>query len=871
MLVVAGACSDDAPFREPPSRGRHDPRGAGVSASNGASSAGRSGGVGGAESTAGGAGGVAAGGGEEGGAAPGLPARGWQWAVQCRDGQAPSTALEYARCAIEQAKAEAGLESVIHIVTAADAAPAPLLARLASAAESYAVGWQGDEVWVVGRDANGALYGALELAERLTLQGSSGVPDGAAWLGSPELPIRAANVRLTLPTDGESDWWFHDEDYWTKLLDLMAHARLNLLDLHGTFDLRSTLFPNVLLHFARSRSFPDIGAPARERERNLAMLNHVIELAAARGIRVALMTYKSATSLDGRDGSGLDGDDLKTYTREAVQDLTARAENLAYLGFATGESGRDASFYLGTFVAGAQASGSKVKIATPTWLAVKSDVLQVVAAAGKGTLVEAKFNGDHWGADYAIAGGAFASLGSYSYQSYLTPPTPYDFVFQVGAGGTHRIFRQASYERVRRSLRSLAMSPETRGFSLELPDAYYPKRDSYHADPADRVSPWTFVRDELLVLLWGRLGYQSDTPEAVFRAWFERESESTELWPALQAASEIVPWIQSARTCGPDARSFAPELETGGDLAAWILPVGAAASDGDCTSQGPFDRFAIASPAEFADDLWLGRVTTRLSPLDVAARVHDSAAPAASVTVPPHGVWARDVARDAIALSDLGRYFGHKLIAATALAVYTRSADQDWLTPARAESALASAAWRDLAADTAHIRPFTDSLRMSYLGYTPFHWNALTARLGDDGAAIDAAVRAVQATPPAFSGSLPEAAAFLHAARGAGPGLAELAATPADGSAPSVVVTARFELPLPADAQVSVLWKPFDSEHDFQAVAAKAVSGGGYQASLPIARAGALFAVEIASPSAGGFRYPDPTRGAPYIALPPSP
>ena len=114
------------------------------------------------------------------------------------------------------------------------------------------------------------------------------------------------------------------------------------------------------------------------------------------------------------------------------------------------------------------------------------------------------------------------------------------------------------------------------------------------------------------------------------------------LWGAVQAASDIVPWIQTAHTCGPDQRNFAPELELGGTVAYWASPSDAAPPPDACgivaapqVYHGPFDAAFVASPHDAAADLLAGRPTARLGPLDVARQVlADVAAARAAAAVP---------------------------------------------------------------------------------------------------------------------------------------------------------------------------------------------------------------------------------------------
>jgi hypothetical protein len=328
----------------------------------------------------------------------------------------------------------------------------------------------------------------------------------------------------------------------------------------------------------------------------------------------------------------------------------------------------------------------------------------------------------------------------------------------------------------------------------------------------------------------------------------------------VQAASDIVPWIQTAHTCGPDHRDFEPEMELAGDVAQWAkLTPGPNA----CANPTTFDTFAVAHPIEAAGDLLAGVTTSRLSPIDVAAHVLDDAdrveraLATADAVATRDNVLARDIARESLALAHLGRAFAHKLRAATALAVYAGSGTVAWLDAARRETQIADDAWKTLAADTAYIQPFHERLRMRGLGYDPFHWNLEVPRLADDGAALDALAARVAASPPTPPGQLPDPTVWLKSARLPGPGLANLSIVPTIPTTTLWTVTARFASLVPADATVRIWWKPFDSEKDWVAVDAgpEASGAGGYAATVFGEGAGALFAVEIAT-AVGAWRYP---------------
>ena len=858
-----------------------------------------------------GAGGAGGKGGGAGGSTGGAIA--WQWTVSCPGGREPTSPIDYGRCAIDQALLEQRASSpspsgaggatpvgpAITVATVTDrattAAFPDALALVDARPESFVIvpasagpgGFAGAAV--IGRDEVGAMYGALELAERIRQSGVAAATPSSATRGAPSVAFRAANLFWTVQDTAETEWWFHDLSFWRQYLDLLAHARLDVLDLHAMYDPSTTVFPNALVYLARSASHPEVGVPAADRDRNMATLEKVVTMARARGIRVGLMTYQASTRPDGNSKETLDDEALKVYDREAAADLAARVPGLGMFGFRIGESGKPATWYIDSMVAGARQSNPSLSLYTRTWVSNKNDISKLAAAIGPNVLVEAKFNGEQLGPPYAVAGGYFGTTyePSYTYQNYLTPPSPWAFVFQVRAAGTHRIFRQVSYERTRRAVMSLgALSPRITGFTVEGTHAYAQQRDDYHAKAEDRLSPFTFLRDDLMYLLWGRLGYDPNTPESVFRAIAAREAGTDRLWDAMQAASDIVPWIQTAHTCGPDHRDFEPEMELGGDVAQWAELTAKAS---DCNTPGAFDPFAVAVSREAAADLVAGRPTSRVSPADVAAQVladaervemtlRAAAADDPTAEVLRDGVLARDIARESQALADLGRHFGHKLRAATALAVYSQTGTPAWLTSARAETAIADAAWRKLADDTGYIKPFHERLRMSRLGYDPFHWSKLVPALDADGKALDAMAARVAASPPAPPArSLPNPDAWLASPRPPGPGLASLAVTPAIATATTWDVAVRFASPLPAEGaapgpnlqnEVNVLWKPFDSHSDWSSVPAYPGADGTFTATVAGGGEGALFAVELRT-AAGAWRYPDPMSATPYVSVAP--
>jgi hypothetical protein len=798
----------------------------------------------------------------------------------------PASPVEHGRREVRAALDAAGSGANVRVAVAReDASAAALAIGLDPRAESFALATAHGETVVVGRDAIGAMYGSLEIAERLRARGASALPlpDGVIFR-TPELPIRATNLYLVMPDKaaGEACWYFRDPSYWREYLDTMARARMNFLDLHAMYNQANTLSPNALLYFARSATYPQIGIDAIERDRNVAMLETVVAMAKARGIEVGLLTARIDLSTTADEGfrSPLDDAGLRTYTREAVADLARRVPGLARLGVRIGESTKDEPFYEDTFVAGLRSAGH-AKLYARTWLTTKEEMLRLVDSTGKpeDVIVEAKYAGEQMGTPYVPAGGAFSEQAwrpSYLYEGYLEEPAPYTFIFQIWASSTYRFFRYASYERTRRLVKALRISPRVKGFSMQASHTYNAQRDYWHADARDRYSEWSFRRDEIELLLFGRLGYDPETPVEVFHdALRARVGTGAEaLWEAEQAASDLVGWIQAAHGCGPDSRDFAAQLEWVGSTRYWALPAKQPPGSvpGNCGTgyHGPYDAFAIASSYDTARDLLAGNPTTRLSSRAIAQIALDDARRArraGDVAIDPANVEARDVQRECIAVADLGDYFGHKLRAATALAVYEGSNDAAWLATAKDESAQAGAAWRALAEHTTWVKTFDEPVRMGYLGLRAFHWRAQVPYLDDDLRSIEQLVAELAAKPPTFTGRLPSPAAWLDSPRAAVATFTGLTIDPPDARATSWNVTATFASALPADATATILWKSFHSTTDWSRVGAT-IAGSRATARVDSRGAGGLFAVELIA-GGQGARFPDVVDQTPYAVLAP--
>src|SRR5512142_1783493 len=281
--------------------------------------------------------------------------------------------VAFGRRSLDQALAARGLKPAVEIKVAGAGSP-----------ESYAITRAAGAVRVEGADPNGALYGALELAERVRREGAAAL-QGPALTGRPYLRDRGWNMFLTLPWDyakndtdydpkallDPSRWWFANDGFWRTLFDQMALARMNWLDIHGTWDVSVTDAPNLYAYFIQSERFPKVGVATEIKAANLRRLNRVIAMAHARGIRVSLMAYEARFHTPHTPAPYPENEkDLSDYTREMVEKMIRQAPGLDAIGFRIGESGHGEAFF-NAYIDAVKASGREIPLVTRSWLGGK--------------------------------------------------------------------------------------------------------------------------------------------------------------------------------------------------------------------------------------------------------------------------------------------------------------------------------------------------------------------------------------------------------------------------------------------------------------------------------------------------------------------
>ncbi|MFI5386486.1 MAG: hypothetical protein ACHQ50_10245, partial [Fimbriimonadales bacterium] len=298
----------------------------------------------------------------------------------------PADPIAFGRHDLDQALSSVSLKASVSVSVTRKGAP-----------ESYVIRVRNGSVSIDAADSTGAMYGELQMAERVRLMGSPALGGSRSQpltiSGAPYLKDRGWNLFLTLPWDYAGNkpdydpasltdpkrWYFQDDDYWQTLFDEMAHARLNWLDIHGTYDLGTTLFPNLWAYFIQSAKYPLIGVAPEIKAKNLRQLNHIVDMAHTRGVRVSLMCYEARAYIPHNPNPPYAKDEatMYDYTREVVETAIRQIPKLDAIGFRIGESGHGEAFF-NCYVEAVKRSGRNIPLISRSWLTQKP---QVVALA----------------------------------------------------------------------------------------------------------------------------------------------------------------------------------------------------------------------------------------------------------------------------------------------------------------------------------------------------------------------------------------------------------------------------------------------------------------------------------------------------------
>jgi len=586
---------------------------------------------------------------------------------------------------------------------------------LAETPESLAAGRVDGSLFVAGRDTRGLLYALLELADRIALEET----DPEKMPGFSEAPQTAFRGIFTFLHNRDCEMeWFYSREHWIAYFDLLARSRFN--SFHLVFAHQTAYLAPPFPFFVHVPEHPEVTVPDltnEERDRNLAALNMIAEVAEERGLDfvVGLWEFLAWSREITHSGhvqksmvDGLGWNNLESYTHLALKRLLAECPGIKGVQLRVNpEAGipseRQTDFFRRSVFRALRECGRNVLLDLRGWGALP-ETIRDAGALDIPVRLSMKYWAEHLGAPYQ----APLQHPAYSYADFLRRPQQLPVSYQVWALGSHRLFQWGDPEYARTFSRSLSLGDAV-GFEISPPLAqkgYGNEPGAWRIlEPEHDHTRWEFERYWLFYTLFGRLTYRPDAEAEVWmREMRRRFGKAAEIvMEALTQASRVLSFIMRFNMSDPNMYIW-PEADTGGLLDFYV-------------DVAPSDPARIKSFSEAAEEHLAGRFTARMTPKEASRCLRETGEKCLRLV----GGLARDAAPekanrrelrsilvDAEALGELALYHAEKILAGESLTLYYHTGDCASLRHAEARLRAAAPHWRQLAAVTDGV--YTDRM-----------------------------------------------------------------------------------------------------------------------------------------------------------------
>ncbi|GAA4397958.1 hypothetical protein GCM10023187_07970 [Nibrella viscosa] len=647
--------------------------------------------------------------------------------------------------------------------------------------EAYAIAPAGKTIRITGGDPAGLIYGCLAVAE--DLRNGVSLPQIRAKSESPTLPFRA--IKYDLPWDTYRHSYALDQHietcrdvaYWERFLDMMVENRFNVLSLWN-------LHPYTFM--IRPKNFPE-ATPFNEQEMKEWQNLHraIFRMAKERGIDTYLVPFNIFVSPEFAKAHNVamnnlehhhfvDGDTseiVRRYTRECVTQVLQEYPELTGFGLTLGEGmggmtpQQREDWMKAAIIEGMRQAGRKTKLihripfsSTTGSLGVTSvetEKLTRKSIEAEGNLpflegpvwADLKYNWSHAHSTPKLV----KVHGGKLYDTYFTPtPTRYKIVW-TARNEDFFCLRWGVPDFVREHI-ATNTQPYLGGYIIGS-ETYIPAKDYFTKTNQPVDWKYAFERQWLFYKLWGRLLYNPDTPDALFKAEFTRRygPAAANLFEASALAGKTPLRLASSYDFTWDF-----SLYSEGFMALQDKNVKYIAIDRQI-SQPPLDPDFV-SVIDYVKTVNAGGTVAagKITPLVLADRLEQDCRKALNLVAPintsGNASLMYEVA-DVKVWANLGLYFAEKLRGAVALQTYRTAGGEANKQKAVAHLENALRHWDEVVAITRPIYKDMPLVHFSeQLGNTReqndklrFHWSILRPEVAKDiDIARQAAVQAVK-------------------------------------------------------------------------------------------------------------------------------
>jgi hypothetical protein len=796
-------------------------------------------------------------------------------------------------------------KTLIVVGLASSAGPAAQLLKSAGAGVVVPTGaealivrhttWKGKPTLIVcGSDTRGLMYAELDVADRIgwatdPANPLSEVRDAAE---KPAVAARALSIYTMNRAYFESR--FYDEKYWTRYFDTLARNRFNTFVLIFGYENGGFLAPPYP-YFFDVEEFPDVrmvGITKEQQRRNIEALNRLIQMAHDRGLNVTVgiwdHIYRGGVQGGGVKGAnestkkptpglvwGVNEKNLTPYTKAALARFVKLVPNLDAVQFRMhDESGlkntEQYDFWKNIFQV------MKENAPNVRFDARAKGLPDSVIETGLDMGVKLRITTKYW---MEQMGMPFHPTHinrqnqfdrRHSYADLLRYPQRYKMHWRLWNGGTARVLLWGDPEYARRFVGSTHLY-DGEGFEVNEPLTTKMEAQPHDMKPFDLLNPpyryydYEFERYWHLFQVFGRVGYNPDTPTEVWDKEFERrfgKEAAPHVERALHRASWILPRIVAA--CYPYGyfpmtRGWAEKQRLGD------LPAYARAEGSDIQQFASFD--------EEAQNRIEGKETAKTRPpqtsrwfADAARDVLEQVNEAEKRIGDKRSKEFDSTMVDLKILANLALFHSRRIPAAVSYNLFRRAKHVSALDDAIAGERSAIEAWEKMVEAAGDV--YTDDLMMGVRSADLCgHWK-------DELAALKKGLQKLEQ----------ERKDFGPGGKGAGPAIARAPASD-DNEPPTVihkpVTSAPVGKPLTIKAEVRdpsgvkwarVLYRSVNQHLDYKMLPMLPTGQGDqYQVEIPADQIDPkwdfMYLIEVMDNKGNGKIYPDIERETPYVVV----
>jgi len=394
---------------------------------------------------------------------------------------------------------------------------------------------------VIGSDQKGAMYGGLDIAEVISLEGN--IDAVMHKEENPFLEMRGVKFNMLLKGyglrgeggkywDEESSAWFFNLLYWNKYLDFLARSRYNTL----------TLWCGHPYHYmVKLEKYPEATAfSEKELDSNIQFFRTIMAMAKDRGIDTYVVTWNIHVSPELAKANNIpqDGYDsllVKDYMKECVKALLKTYPDLKGVGTCAGERMTkdlryNAQWVKDTYIAAIRESDRNVSLLFRAWYADPEITQEVIASDYPAPVyISQKYNGEHM----------YSSTTPHDYkEKWITQkPRSYKLFWHLRNDDLY-IFRWGDPQFVRETIKNCKADYSV-GYFQGSEDIVL-GLDLQHSEIKEHLFEKHWFRE----MLWGRLGYNPAIPEEFWVKMFKKRFGSEvgeDVYRALVSASKIIP------------------------------------------------------------------------------------------------------------------------------------------------------------------------------------------------------------------------------------------------------------------------------------------------------------------------------------------